>query len=84
MWFSVDRIEDKRIVVLVGDDDTVCRLSVEEYTAYTGIPPKETQMLYCDTQNGRVVSAHYDPGETERRQIAAHERLHRLFNKKHS
>jgi len=84
MWFSVDRVEDKHTVVLVGDDDTVCHLSVEEYTAYTGIQPKEAQMLRCDTQNGRIVSAHYDPDETERRQIAARERLHRLFKQKHS
>lgn len=84
MWFSVDRIEDKRTVVLVGDDNTVCHLSVEAYTAYTGIQPAEAQMLCCDTQNGRIVSAHYDPDETERRQISARERLHRLFNKKQS
>ncbi len=82
MWFSVDRIEDKRTVVLIGDDDTVCSLSVEEYTALTGVPPTEAQMLRCDIRDGRIASAHYDPDETERRKAAARERLHRLFNKK--
>ncbi len=82
MWFSVDRIEDKSTVVLIGDDDTVCNLSVEKYTALTGIPPAEAQMLRCEMQDGSIISARYDPNETERRQAAAHERLRRLFNKK--
>lgn len=82
MWFSVDRIEDKSTVVLVGDDDTVTHLSVEEYARLAGLPPTETHMLQCKTENGHIVSAIFSPEETERRQAAARERLRRLFAKK--
>ena len=82
MWCSVDRIEDKRTVVLIDDDEKVYHLSLDTYTRMTGIPPSESHMLQCTTENGRIVSAVFSPEETERRQTAARERLRRLFTQK--
>ena len=83
MWMSVDRVEGS-VVVLIADDEQVYRLDTSAYEVLTGIPPTETHMLWCEARDGLVISARFDPTETERRLSAASARLKRLINSKHS
>lgn len=80
MWLCVDRIESNT-VVLLDEEERVYRLATEDYTALTGRPPLESDMLAAEVQGARVLAASYDREETERRKAAARVRLHRLFGR---
>ena len=83
MWMSVDRIEGF-VVVLIADDEQVYHLDITAYEALTGIPPTETHMLWCEVRDGLIISARFDPTETEGRLSAASAKLRRLINQKRS
>lgn len=83
MWMSVDRIE-KDLVVLIADDETVYHVKVADYETLVSRPPQETHVLWVETRDKNILSARFDPQETDCRTAAAKARLHRLINQKHS
>ena len=80
MWLSVDRIENG-IVVMISEGERVYHWDVPTYEALTGKAPEETHVLWCEVQNNTIISARFDPHETQRRANAARERLQRLIQK---
>lgn len=80
MWLCVDRMEFET-VLLMDDDEKMYALSADAYTALTGCPPREGDMVEGTVTDGVVTAAVYDPAETEARAAAARERLHRLFKR---
>ena len=83
MWISVDRVENG-IVVMISDDMQIYHLDTAAYEALTGLPPKETHVLWCEVRDGIIVTARFDPEETHRRINAARERLQRLLHLKNN
>lgn len=81
VWLCIDRIEAET-VVLLDDGERVYHLSVEDYTALTGLPPRESDVLTAEVEGDRVVYAAYDGEETQKRKDAARARLNRLFGRK--
>ncbi len=81
MWLCVDRIE-KETVILLDDEENAYPLSRADYTALTGIPPKESAILAAELRDGRITAAVYDEAETAARMKAARARLDRLFGRK--
>ena len=80
MWMAVDRIEGN-IVVLIDDTCMTHQLSTEDYLRLTGQSPAESHVLSCELADGRVISATYDPQETQRRLDIARARLERLVRR---
>lgn len=79
MWLSVDRIE-ANTVILVDDDGHRYTLEVSVYHALTGQAPVETHMLWGETRDGGIISAHISPEETSRRTTAAQAKLYQLVH----
>ena len=80
MWVAVDRIEGNT-VVLVSDEEKIFHVAVADYKTLTALSPQESHILQCEIRDGHIISARYDPHETDRRLAAARARLQRLINK---
>ncbi|MBE6558916.1 MAG: hypothetical protein E7661_07945 [Ruminococcaceae bacterium] len=83
MWMSVDRVENG-IVVMIAEGEQAYHWDVTTYEAAVGQAPEETHILWCEVQDHTIISARFDPHETQRRANAAHERLQRLIQKSSS
>ena len=81
MWLCIDRIEGNT-VVLLDDEEKVYCLAADAYIALVGRDPADGDMLAAEAEEGSILSATYDEGETFARRAAARERLNRLFGKK--
>lgn len=81
MWLCLDRLEAD-LVVLVSDEETIHRLTRDEYIRLVGREPVESDMLWAEITFGRIASATYDETETAIRKAAAGNRLNRLFDKR--
>ena len=81
MWLCIDRIEGNT-VVLLDDREKVYSLTADAYIALTGRAPADGDMLTVEIEEGSILSAAYDEGETLARRAAARERLNRLFRRK--
>lgn len=80
MWLSLDRIEGDT-VILIDDNEGLYHVTASAYETLTGLSPRETHMLWCEVRDGVILSARFDPEETDRRTQAARDRLRRLVNK---
>ncbi len=83
MWMAVDRTEGD-YVILIDDESNIHQLTQQEYLKITGRPPVESHVLRCELAHGKIISAAYDPEETQRRLDAARARLERLKQRSNS
>ena len=81
MWLVVDRIE-ANTVILQDDGETLYTLSADDYIAMTGESPTESLVLDARMDGGSILALMPSPEETERRRVAARERLARLAARK--